>query len=255
VPGWGGNKKNIEKNYAPHFAKEGFIVLSFDFKSWGQSDGPVVLAEKLATVDEATEVNVKASHIRQIINPLSMVEDVRAALSVLGSEPQIMPNSLGIWGTSMGGGLALVAAGNDDRVKALVSQIAPFNYKYNLKAIPDEKMRQVEAMAARGIIPPYPGPKSKVNAMLRGFPDWVAMKRFDPMMHVTNLNAAMLIMDAKDEVLFENKENGKLLHDTIKDRLATRYLSFPGGHYDMYKGDNLKAGRLEAIQWFTKYLK
>lgn len=255
VPGWGGNKKNIEKNYAPHFAKQGFIVLSFDFKSWGQSDGPVVLAEKLATVEEATEVNVKARHIRQIINPLSMVEDVRAALYFLGSEPQVMPNNLGIWGTSMGGGLALVAAADDNRVKALVTQLAPLNYKYNLSVIPDQKMRQVEAMAARGIIPPYPGPKSRVNPMLRGFPDWVAMKRFDPMLHVANLKAATLIMDAKDEKLFDNKENGKLLYDTIKDRLKSRYRTFPGEHYDMYKGDNLKEGRAEALKWFTENLK
>jgi pimeloyl-ACP methyl ester carboxylesterase len=254
VPGWGGNKKNVEKNYAPHFAKQGFIVLSFDFKSWGQSDGPVVLAEKLATVDEAIEVNVKATHIRQIINPLSMVEDVRAALHFLGSESQVMPNNLGIWGTSMGGGLAVVVAANDDRVKALVSQLAPLNYKYNLRMIPDQQMRQVEAMAARGIIPPYPGPKSKVNPMLRGFPDWVAMKRFDPMLHIADLKAATLIMDVKEEKLFENKENGKLLYDTIKNRLESRYLTFPGEHYDMYKGDNLNKGRAEAIRWFTKYL-
>lgn len=255
VPGWGGNKKNIEKNYAPHFAKQGFIVLSFDFKGWGQSDGPLLLSEKLPTADESTEVSVKATHIRQIINPLSMVEDVRAALHVLGSEPQVLPNSLGIWGTSMGGGLALVVATDDDRVKALVSQIAPFNYKHNLKAIPDQKMREVEAMAARGIIPPYPGPKSKVNEMLRGFPDWVSMKRFDPMLHAQNLNAATLIMDAKDEVLFENKQNGELLYNSIKDRLDARYLSFPGGHYGMYQGDNLDKGRAEAIKWFTTHLK
>lgn len=255
VPGWGGNKKNIEKNYAPHFAKQGFIVLSFDFKSWGQSDGPIVLAEKLATVDEATEINVKATHIRQIINPLSMIEDVRAALHFLGGEPQVMPNNLGIWGTSMGGGLALVAASNDDRVKALVSQLAPVNYKYNLSAIPEQQMRQVETMAARGIIPPYPGPKSKVSKLLRGYPDWVAMKRFDPMSHIQNLKAATLIMDAKDEKLFENKENGQLLYDTIKDRLESRRRTFPGGHYDMYKGDNLKEGRAEALEWFTQYLK
>jgi hypothetical protein len=255
VPGWGGNKKNIQKNYAPHFAKLGFLVLSFDFKSWGQSDGPIVLAEKLAAVDEATEINVKATHIRQIINPLSMIEDVRAALHFLGSEPQVMPNNLGIWGTSMGGGLALVSAAHDDRVKALVSQLAPLNYKYNLRVIPEQQMRQVEAMAARGIIPPYPGPKSKVNPKLRGYPDWVAMKRFDPMSHSKDLKAATLIMDAKDEKLFENKENGQLLYHTIKDRLETRYRTFPGGHYDMYKGDNLKEGRAEALKWFTQYLK
>ena len=255
VPGWGGNKSNIQKNYAPHFAKAGFIVLSFDFKSWGQSDGPVVLAEKLAVVQEASQVNVNATHIRQIINPLSMVEDVRAALYFLGSEAQVMPNNLGVWGTSMGGGLALVVAANDDRVNALVTQVAPFNYKYNLKAIPAQQMRQVEAMAARGMIPPYPGPKSQINPNLRGYPDWVAMKRFEPMEHKDTLQAATLIMDAKDEKLFNNAENGLRLYQAIKDRVTSRYRTFPGGHYDMYQGDNLKEARTEALQWFNQYLK
>ena len=44
VPGWGGNKKNLEKNYAPHFAAQGFIVLAFDFKGWGESEGPLGLS-------------------------------------------------------------------------------------------------------------------------------------------------------------------------------------------------------------------
>lgn len=45
VPGWGGSKKNLGKNYAPHFAKQGFVVLAFDFKGWGESDGLVVVSD------------------------------------------------------------------------------------------------------------------------------------------------------------------------------------------------------------------
>lgn len=71
-----------------------------------------------------------------------MLKDVRAALHYLGGEPQVIPNNLGIWGTSMGSGLALITAANDERVKALVSQI---------------------------------------NPLLASFPDWVAMMCFDPL--------------------------------------------------------------------------
>ena len=37
VTGWGGSKENLAKNYAPQFARAGFIVLVFDFKGWGES--------------------------------------------------------------------------------------------------------------------------------------------------------------------------------------------------------------------------
>ena len=94
VPGWGGSKKNLEKNYAPHFARQGFVVLAFDFKSWGESDGPLVALEPLPQTEEAAEVILKANHIREFVNPLSMSEDVRAALNYLGAEPGVMPENL-----------------------------------------------------------------------------------------------------------------------------------------------------------------
>lgn len=255
VPGWGGSRKNIEKNYAPHYAQQGFIVLIFDYKGWGDSDGPLVMNEPLTSSEEASKLTANVTHIRKVINPFAMLEDIRAALHYLGGEPQVMPNNLGIWGTSMGGGLSLVIAANDDRVKALVDQMGPVNYQYNLAKVPAAKMRYVETLAARGAIPPYPGPKSKVNPMLRGYPDWVAMKRFDPMASLNQLTAPTLIIDAEKEMLFETEHNGLLVHNTIKDRIDSKYVTYPGGHYDLYKGDNLVAARQLALEWFVKNLK
>jgi dienelactone hydrolase len=254
VPGWGGSKKNLEKNYAPYFAQQGFVVLTFDFKSWGESSGPLLATEPLPLSEEAADLNVKTTHIRKVINPLSMSEDVRAALYYLGSEPQVMPNNLGIWGTSMGGGLALVMAATDGRIKALVDQIGSVNYKYNLKNIPELKIRQAEALVARGKIPPYPGPKGTPNPQLRGYPDWIAMKRFDPLSYVDRLNIPTLIIDAESETLFETEKNGHLVYVALKDRVESKYVTYPGGHYDMYKGENLKAARDTALQWFVKHL-
>jgi dienelactone hydrolase len=254
VPGWGGNKKNLEKNYARHFARQGFVVLAFDFKSWGESDGPLVTLEPLPATEEAAEVTLTATHIREFVNPISMTEDVRAALNYLGSEPGVMPGSLGIWGTSLGGGLALVMAASDDRVKALVSQMGPVNYKYNLKDIPDEQMRQVEAMVARGELPPFPGPEGSANPLLKGYPDWVAMKRFNPLSYLRDLNCPTLIIDAEQEGLFDREKNGLLAYEAIKDRLESSYVTYPGPHYEMYEGENLQAARTKALQWFVKHL-
>ena len=254
VPGWGGSKKNLEKNYAPHFAEQGFVVLTFDYKSWGESDGPILASQPLPKTEEAAETTAKVTHIRKIVNPLSMSEDVRAALHYLGGEPQVMPGNLGIWGTSMGGGLALPVAATDDRIKAYVDQMGPINYKYNLKDIPDQQMRQAETMVARGILPPYPGPGGTANPQLRGYPDWAAMKRFDPLSFADRLNVPTLIIDAEEESLFDTSKNGQLLYERIHDRVEARYVTYPGKHYDMYQGNNLKQGRAAALLWFQKHL-
>lgn len=255
VPGWGGSKENLKKNYAPQFAEAGFIVLAFDFKGWGESDGPLLASSKLAPAEDTAERTVEARHIRQVVNPFSMSADVRAALHYLGGEPSVMADNLGIWGTSMGGALALVSATSDDRIKAYVSQMGPVNYAYNLKQLPDELMRQAETRAARGEIPPYPGPQSKGDPRLRGYPDWVALKRFAPLDELDLLQAPTLIIDAEDETLFEAAENGALMYDAIKDRLPSRYLTYPGGHYEMYQGDNLASARQQALHWFIEHLK
>ncbi|MEH6550296.1 MAG: alpha/beta fold hydrolase [Pseudomonadales bacterium] len=255
VPGWGGNKNNLQKNFGPQFAVQGFIVLAFDYKGWGESDGPLVAVGPLPAAPAGTVVSVQATQIRQVVDPLSMSQDVRAALQYLGGEPQVMPDNLGIWGTSLGGGLALVAAQNDDRIKAFVTQMGPVNYQFNLREIPDLYVRNLEAQVARGERPPFPGPEGTPNPELKGYPDWTAFKRFNPLANLDNLQAPTLIIDAENETLFQREKNGLLLYETIKDRLDSKYVVYPGAHYDMYEGENLEAARYEASQWFIKYLK
>ncbi|MFQ3323100.1 MAG: dienelactone hydrolase [Pseudomonadales bacterium] len=255
VPGWGGNKGNVGRNYAKHFASAGFVVLAFDFKSWGESDGPVVMTTALRQIDESAEVNVVGTHIRQFINPLSMMEDVRAALYYLGGEPQVMADNLGIWGTSMGGGLAVVMATQDSRIKALVDQMGPVNYHYNLKDIPANYVRTIETQMARGELLPFPGPTGNASPQLKGYPDWVAMKRFNPMSYAEQLAVPTLIIDAQEEALFDTTKNGQLLYNAIKNRVDARYSVYPVKHYDMYKGENLAKARSEGLQWFIDHLK
>ena len=132
--------------------------------------------------------------------------------------------------------------------------MGPVNYKYNLKDIPDQKMRQVEAMVARGELPPFPGPEGFANPQLKGYPDWVAMKRFDPMSYLDNLNCPTLIIDAEEEGLFDREKNGLLAYEAIADRLESSYVIYPGPHYDMYEGENLESARATALRWFVKHL-
>jgi hypothetical protein len=115
--------------------------------------------------------------------------------------------------------------------------------------------RKMAVATARGELPPFPGPEGFKNPGLKGYPDWAALKRFDPMKQVAGLQVPTLVIDAESEALFDRTKNGLLLHETIKDRVDSRYIVYPGKHYDMYQGDNLKAAAAAASDWFVMYLK
>ncbi|RMA78727.1 alpha/beta hydrolase [Umboniibacter marinipuniceus] len=254
IAGWGGNKSNVGRNYAEAIAAEGFVVLTFDFKGWGESDGPLVATEVMGAADETQTLSLAAQHVRGIIDPYSMSADVRAALYFLGGEAQVMPNNLGVWGTSMGGGLGLIPAATDPRVKAFVSQMGPVNYAHNLQALPAEGMWQLETLTARGELPPFPGQVSRIDPSLAGFPDWAALKRFDLLPYVNHLATPTLVIDAENETMFDRQFNGVLLFEAVKQKATAEYVTFPGGHYDMYHGDNLESSRSAALAWFQRHL-
>src|SRR5215470_15976544 len=81
-------------------AEAGYVVLNFDYKGWGDSDGP-----------------------KTRLAPYSRVADVQAALSFLSAHPQVDPNRLGIYGTSYGGATVVFVAAIDPRVKCVVSVV------------------------------------------------------------------------------------------------------------------------------------
>jgi dienelactone hydrolase len=252
--GWGGNKANLNRAYAPQFASLGFVVMTFDFRSWGESEGFFVPQDPLPTAKDTSKISVQGQHIRNVVNPLKMIDDARAALNWFVAEPHVQADNIGVWGTSLGGGLALVTAANDSRVKALVTQIGAVNNKASFAQIPDALVQKWETQRARGKISPYPGPESGVPG-LRGYPDLIAMKQYDPAAYWGQINVPTLIIDAEDEELFDRKLNGQALFESVKDRAAARYLVISGKHYDIYR-DKGYAEALKATQdWFIAHLK
>lgn len=253
IHGWGGNRANLNNAYAPQLASKGFVVMTFDLRSWGESDGFLLADDALPTLEETGEVSVTGQHVRSIVNPLKMIEDARAALSWFVAEPNLQADNIGVWGTSLGGGLALVTAANDGRVKALVTQVAAVDNKANFAAIPDEMVATWETQRARGEITPYPGPESG-SPGLKGYPDLIAMKQYDPAAYWEKLTIPTLIIDAVDEELFDRKLNGLALHEALQGRVATRYLALPGKHYDIYRDEGYALGLEAAQDWFAEHL-
>jgi dienelactone hydrolase len=254
IHGWGGNRSNLNRAYAPQFAELGFVVMTFDLRSWGDSDGFLLADDALPVAQESKQVTVTGQHIRSIVNPLKMIEDARAALAWLAGEPNLQTDNIGVWGTSLGGGLALVVAAGDHRVKALVTQIGAVNNKASFAMIPDELVQTWETKRARGELAPYPGAES-ASPGLRGYPDLIAMKQYDPAAYWENIAVPTLIIDAENEELFDRAINGQALHKSLSGRVPTRYLAIPGKHYDIYRDEGYAKALKAAQDWFVEHLK
>jgi uncharacterized protein len=78
----------------------GYVVLTFDYKGWGESEGS-----------------------RSRLAPYSRVADVQAALTFLGMLPEVDAQRLGIYGTSYGGATVVWTGAVDPRVKCVVSVV------------------------------------------------------------------------------------------------------------------------------------
>lgn len=254
IHGWGGNRSNLNRLYAPQFARLGFVVMSFDLRSWGDSDGFFLPDTALPTAPDTQAVTASGQHIRAVVNPQKMLEDARAALAWLVAEPNLQADNIGVWGTSMGGGLALVVAASDPRIKALVTQIGTVNNKANFAMIPDQLVATWETQRARGQIAPYPGP-APASLGLPDNPDLIAIKQYDPAAYWPAIAIPTLIIDAENEELFDRRVNGMALHQSLGDRVPNRYLTIPGTHYDVYRGQGHATGLKAAQDWFVSHLK
>ncbi len=81
---------------ADYFARRGYIVIAPDYRSWGESDSGLSLFH------------------------MGLVADVLNLIGSISSVPQADSGRIGLWGHSMGGGIATKILTIDERVKAAV---------------------------------------------------------------------------------------------------------------------------------------
>ena len=95
----------------------GYVAMTFDYKGWGDSEGP-----------------------RSRLAPYSRVADVQAALTFLGTVSEVDPDRLGIYGTSYGGATVVWVGAIDPRVKCVVSVVGIGNGTRWMRSVrrPDE---------------------------------------------------------------------------------------------------------------------
>ena len=96
--GYQGLKIIHPARFARALVPYGFVALAFDYRGFGASEGT-----------------------RGRLVPQEQVEDVRAAVSYVSTLPEVEPNAVFLIGWALGGGVAIAAAADDERVRAVVA--------------------------------------------------------------------------------------------------------------------------------------
>ena len=255
--GTGGTKKGNGAMYAKRFVAEGFVVLAFDYRGWGESDCRLMMTEPMPAPDEKGEVTVKAKPIRWQMDLADQTFDIRCALSFLAGEPCVDADRIGLFGTSYGGGLVSWVAGNDPRVKCVVSQVPGMGGGRGPGAV--KYANDLAVKQARGETEPVPietgklGGKMAAYAQMRSNP--AKGIGYSPVEAASKITAPTMILVAEKEELMSNDENGKRAFDALqKNKVPSEYHVLPGiGHYGVYRESFTEATRL-AAEWFHQHL-
>src|SRR4029077_12415216 len=149
-PGFGGVKPHID-SYAALFAEAGFAVLNFDNRGWGTSEGEP----------------------RQELNEVKQITDLRCATTFAESQPEFdSEQGFGVWGSSFSGGLAIVTAANDPRVRCVVAQIPNVSGHRNAaKLFTPAQLREIRRRAAIDRLARLAGESPMTVPMLSEDPD------------------------------------------------------------------------------------
>lgn len=252
--GWGGLKEHLNLAYAPQMAAAGYMVMTFDYRGWGESDSRLVIKGEMPEPDAKGEVTVTARAIRQLVDPMDQTRDIMSCIDYLTGEPGVDPNRIGLWGSSYGGGHVVYIAANDDRVKCVVAQVSG----QDSRGIPMlmggmEAVRKDASQRARGEIDPVPQGVYQIPG-LEGTPYIARQASYAPVEHAYNIKVPILIIDAEKEELMRPAENGGLVYQRVKDNVPARYEIFKGmTHYEVYEKGLVKARQM-AIDWYDEHL-
>jgi hypothetical protein len=251
----------VRNLYLPDTAKAltdaGYIVLTFDYKGWGDSDGP-----------------------RSRLSPYGRVIDSQAAITFLGAQPNVDADRLGIYGTSYGGATVVWTAAVDPRVKAVVAVVGighgrrwmrsvrrPDEFAdllarseadrvrrvmtgksefadRNTVLLPDRQSADLAAAARRG----NPGavgeiPLEFIDDTLGFHPEWIVDKIAPrPVLFITSDDDRLVPPDESESLYAKAGEPKKLI--VLKG----------WGHYEVYAGEAFRQVIEPTLDWYGTYL-
>ena len=259
--GWGGTKAGLARN-AMRFAADGFVVLAFDYRGWGESDGKLVVIDEMPERGVNGEVQVLAREIRRVVDPIDQTLDIRRAFDFLEGEPGVDVDRIGYWGSSYSGAHAIWAAANEPRTACAVGQVAAADSldlartSWKDTGIDIEQYARKQAIRrARGEIAPLPQGTDKAPN-LNGWAHLDKVVEYRPVDDAGRIGIPLLVIDAEHEELFDRHRAGELAVARARENGArAEYRVIPDiTHYDIYREAFEESGEM-ALDWFNGCLK
>lgn len=251
--GWGGTAINFRWD-ALALANAGYLVITFDYRGWGQSDGRIILTSPPEKKD-GRRFTAQVEELREYIDPLEQTTDWFNVINWAMGEPMVDKNRIGLRGSSYSGGHVFYVAARDPRVKAIVSQVGAFDSRWVVTGETESQTTYTEATKrARGEIG-YPEPRAKAVGNLIGAPIRDKLLHYAPVEEASKVkDCAALFIVAEKEELFDNKDHAKLAYNRMPGT-KKKYVVLPNiTHYGVYRELREQAIKL-AIEWFDQYLK
>jgi len=238
-------------------AEAGYVVMSFDYKGWGDSEGP-----------------------KSRLAPYSRVADVQAALTFLSAQPEVDAARLGIYGTSYGGATVVFVAAVDLRVRCVVSVVGVGNGARWMRSVrrPDEYHDLLTRAAAdrdKRVLTGVSDLADRNEVLLpdRQSAELGAAARRDNPAAVTQLPLEFVddtlgfnpewIVDriAPRPVLFITTDDDRLVPPQESEAMFVRagepkrLVVLQGfGHYEVYGGEAFRQVMDETVAWYKTHL-
>ena len=73
--GWAGLAAHLRREGVA-FARAGYLVVSFDYHGWGESDGRVVLSKPVPDETSNGRFSAEVKEIREVMDPVAQVTDI-----------------------------------------------------------------------------------------------------------------------------------------------------------------------------------
>ena len=253
--GFAAIKEIILPAYAEVFVRNGFVVLAFDYRGFGASEGP-----------------------RGRFVPYEQITDIRNAVTYIQSLSYVDKKRIGLWGTSFGGANAISTAAIDTRVKALTVQLTFSSGEKSVKGnLDEEKRKKLDETLAKAwerevtknsplSLPPHQlltdeDSKSYYMKVVEQYP---AMKtkiplttlrhiiEYNPKDAVSKLTCPILIIAADKDIVCPPEHSQELFQHAREPKKFVMLEQCT--HYDAYEGNPFEKGSQEAIQWFKHYV-
>ncbi len=259
--GFSAVKEMYLTSFAEQFVGAGFVVLLFDYRYMGDSEGEP----------------------RGQLFPWEQIEDYRNAITFARQQSEVDGDRIGVWGTSYSGAHVLVVGALDRRVKCVVSQVPLVDGWANLhRIVVDEDVEGLltalqqdrEARFSSGEVNYVPVVAEDRNCALptadsyewftethqQMAPNWenrVTLESieqflaYSPGIYMSRISPTPLLLAVAENDILTPTDLAVAAYERVLEPKKLEIL--PGGHFDAYtEGFAESAGA--ATDWFRQHL-